>query len=74
MSQPFRSLVMSDGYEPGEPHWQISSDGRMTLSVMAGDESDVQARSDAEEYVVWRDPWHKVYYSPTIWDLSDRGR
>ena len=74
LSQRFNALLMTDGYEPGEPHWQICHDGRLMLSVMAGEEKDVEARSPEDDWVVWRQPWHKVYYSPKVWNVCDSGR
>ena len=33
----YNALFMADGYETGEPHWQIRNDGKMILSVMVDD-------------------------------------
>ncbi|MEL6107077.1 MAG: FecR family protein, partial [Planctomycetota bacterium] len=76
LNQPFSSLVMADSYEPGEPHWQLSQNGRLMLSVMAGSELEAPSAEGGtdEDWVVWQKPWHKVYYSPVIWDLSKSGR
>ncbi|MFZ5833435.1 MAG: LamG-like jellyroll fold domain-containing protein, partial [Planctomycetota bacterium] len=74
LSQRLNALLMTDGYEPGEPHWQLAQDGRLMLSVMAGKEEDVRDRSEKDDWVVWHEPWHKVYYSPPVWDLCDSGR
>jgi hypothetical protein len=34
------SLMMSDGWEPGAPHWQIGSDGAVILGIKAPPEFD----------------------------------
>ena len=74
LAQPFNSLAMTDSYDPGEPHWQISQDGRLMLSVMAGGEEDSPANHADTDWVVWKHPWHRVYHSPAIWDMSQSGR
>lgn len=63
----YNALFMGDGYENGEPHWQIRDDGVMMLSVMVDD--------------TWtnpRDPQaagrHRIYYSPPMWDRALSGQ
>ena len=34
------SLMMADGWEPGEPHWQIGIDGTLILGVKAPPEAE----------------------------------
>ena len=68
----YNALLLSDGYEPGEPHWQIRRDGRLMLSVMAGDAP--RSPTATLPWFVQREPWHRVYYSPPIWTPADAGR
>ena len=63
----YNALFMGDGYETGEPHWQIRNDGKMMLSVMVDDtKPNPGAPNDAG--------FHRVYYSPPIWDISMSGQ
>jgi len=62
----YNALFMGDGYETGEPHWQIRDDGSMMLSVMVDDtKPNPGAPNDAG--------FHRVYYSPPMWDRSMSG-
>ena len=36
MESWYSSLMLTDGWEPGEVHWQISNDGRLILGVNSG--------------------------------------
>ncbi|MDF1858929.1 MAG: FecR domain-containing protein [Verrucomicrobiales bacterium] len=63
----YNALFMGDGYETGEPHWQIKNTGQMMLSVMVDDSKpNPGAPNDAG--------FHRVYYSPPMWDLSMSGQ
>ncbi len=63
----YNALFMGDGYETGEPHWQIRDDGAMMLSVMVDDtKPNPVAPNDAG--------FHRVYFSPPMWDRSMSGR
>lgn len=63
----YNALFMGDGYETGEPHWQIRNDGKMMLSVMVDDtKPNPGSPNDAG--------FHRVYYSPPMWDLSMSGQ
>lgn len=63
----YNALFMGDGYETGEPHWQIRDDGKMMLSVMVDDtKPNPGAPNDAG--------FHRVYYSPPMWDISMSGQ
>jgi len=33
LDRVFQTLMLTDGYRPGEPHWQIKDDGRLILGV-----------------------------------------
>ena len=64
----YSALFLGDGYENGEPHWQIQDDGRLMLSVMVDD-----------TYVYPKNPNKKaaglatIYFSEPIWDHSMSG-
>jgi len=62
----YNALVMADGYETGEPHWQIRNDGKMMLSVMVDDSRPNPNNSEIR--------YHHVYLSPPMWDLSMSGQ
>ncbi|MEM6917124.1 MAG: LamG-like jellyroll fold domain-containing protein, partial [Verrucomicrobiota bacterium] len=62
----YSALFMGDGYETGEPHWQIRDDGKMMLSVMVDDSRpNPKHPNDAG--------FHRVYFSPPMWDQSMSG-
>lgn len=67
LDRQYNALFMGDGYENGEPHWQIREDGQMMLSVMIDD-----SRPNPQ-WPKSGDRFHRVYYSPSIWDLSRSG-
>jgi hypothetical protein len=62
----YSALFMGDGYETGEPHWQIRDDGKMMLSVMVDDSRPNPYRANDAGF-------HRVYFSPPMWDLSMSG-
>ena len=63
----YNALFMGDGYETGEPHWQIRNDGAMMLSIMVDDSKpNPGSPNDAG--------FHRVYYSPPMWDISKSGQ
>lgn len=67
LDRRYNALFMGDGYENGEPHWQIRDDGRLMLSVMV-DDRKLQPQDPT------KGRYHRVYFSPPIWDLSKSGR
>jgi len=64
----YNALLMGDGYENGEPHWQIRNDGKMMFSVMVDD------REDPTRDNVTLGRLHRVYITEPIWDVSKSGR
>jgi ferric-dicitrate binding protein FerR (iron transport regulator) len=64
----YNALFMGDGYENGEPHWQIREDGRMMFSVMVDDTPGAGngALPDAR--------LHHIYFTEPIWDVSKSGQ
>ncbi len=67
LDRQYSALFMGDGYETGEPHWQIRDDGKMMLSVMIDDTRPSKYPGDTAGF-------HHVYFSPPIWDLSMSGQ
>lgn len=63
----YNALFMGDGYETGEPHWQIRNDGKLMLSVMVDDSKpNPGSPKDAG--------FHRVYFSEPFWDQSKSGQ
>jgi len=67
LDRRYNALFLGDGYETGEPHWQIRDDGKMMLSVMVDDTRPSPYQPDDAGF-------HRVYFSPPMWDLSMSGR
>ncbi len=70
----YNALFMGDGYENGEPHWQIRDDGRLMFSVMVDDTQEIEHFSEVEQRVVNHAGLHRVYYSEPFWDISQSGQ
>lgn len=67
LDRVYNALFMGDGYETGEPHWQIREDGALMLSVMVDDSKpNPGAPHDAG--------LHRVYYSPPVWEMAMAGQ
>jgi hypothetical protein len=64
----YNALFMGDGYENGEPHWQIRDDGRLMFSVMVDDRPGT-GEGDAPDARL-----HRVYFTDPIWDVSKSGQ
>ncbi|YCM44946.1 LamG-like jellyroll fold domain-containing protein [Verrucomicrobiaceae bacterium 227] len=67
LDRQYNALFMGDGYETGEPHWQIKENGQMMLSIMVDDQRPNPKFADSKGH-------HRVYFSPSMWDLSMSGR
>lgn len=67
LDRRYSALFMGDGYETGEPHWQLRDDGSLMLSVMVDDtKPNPKMPEDAG--------LHRVYFSPPVWDISKSGQ
>lgn len=66
LDRRYNALFMGDGYETGEPHWQIRDDGKLMLSVMVDDANPHPTFPEVR--------YHHVYFSPPIWELSMSGQ
>ena len=63
----YNALFMADGYETGEPHWQIQDDGRLMLSIMVDDQGRHPVYPEKSRY-------HHIYYSPPVWNHAMSGQ
>lgn len=70
----YNALFMGDGYENGEPHWQIRDDGRVMFSVMVDDTEVVSHFSQEDQKVVHDAGRHRVYTTAPIWKSSQSGQ
>lgn len=70
----YNALFMGDGYENGEPHWQIRDDGRLMFSVMVDDSQEIRHFSSLEQRVVTDAGLHRVYITEPFWDMSKAGQ
>ena len=70
----YNALFMADGYENGEPHWQIRDDGRLMFSVMVDDTKEVRVQSRIDRKIVRDAGLHHVYYTEPFWDESKSGQ
>ncbi len=66
LDRKYNALLMSDGYEDGEPHWQIDQSGRLMFSVIY-DRASPPGGKIPEGY-----RQSQVFYSPPIFGASDR--
>ncbi|MEP3833064.1 LamG-like jellyroll fold domain-containing protein [Rhodopirellula bahusiensis] len=74
LDQRYNALFMGDGYENGEPHWQIRDDGRLMFSVMVDDSQSVSFYNERDHRVVKDAGLHRVYITDPIWDISKSGQ
>lgn len=70
----YNALFMGDGYENGEPHWQIRDDGRLMFSVMVDDTQNVRRFDQTSQRMVTTAGLHHVYFTEPIWDISKSGQ
>ena len=60
LDRKYNSLFLTDGHDPGEPHWQIMNDGRVFFGVKKRPNSEPK-----NQY---------PFYSPSIWNASTSGQ
>ena len=70
----YNALFMGDGYENGEPHWQIRDDGCLMFSVMVDDSKEIIHRTPFDEQPVKDAGLHRVYLTEPFWDISRSGQ
>lgn len=64
----YNALFMADGYENGEPHWQIRRDGRIMFSVMVDDRPGTGPGVSPSRRL------HRIYFTDPILDDSNLGQ
>lgn len=74
LAHRYNALFMGDGFENGEPHWQIRDDGRLMITVMVDDTQEIEHFSELEDRVVTDAGLHKNYFSDPFWNLSKSGQ
>lgn len=66
LDRKYNALLLSDGYEDGEPHWQIDESGRLMFSV-----SDMRfPPSSGQRFDPYRQD--QVFYSPPVVNSDGR--
>jgi hypothetical protein len=66
LDRKYNALLLSDGYEDGEPHWQIDQSGRLMFSV-----SYMRSPSpNGQRFDAYRQ--NQIYYSPPVFNAGGR--
>lgn len=68
LEHKYNALFMGDGYENGEPHWQLRKDGKMMFSVMV-DDTPGSGRGKLPDARL-----HHIYFTDPIWNVSQSGQ
>ena len=61
LSNDYNALLLTDGHDVSEPHWQVLRDGRIFFSVKHSQEGSIGGSQ-------------KVFYSPSFWREEMSGR
>ena len=70
LKHEYNALFLSDGYENGEPHWQIRHDGKLMFSVMVDDSQELFYSTGPNSPPLQDKGLHHVYFSDTVWTPS----
>ncbi len=70
LKHEYNALFLSDGYENGEPHWQIRHDGRLMFSVMVDDSQKLFYSTGPNSPPIQDKGLHHVYFSESFWAPS----
>jgi len=70
LKHEYNALFLSDGYENGEPHWQIRHDGRLMFSVMVDDSQELFYSTGPNSPPIQDKGLHHVYFSESFWTPS----
>ncbi len=64
VDKKYNSLLLTDGYENGEPHWQIHEDGSLMFSIIyrPGDATEKGGK------------WNQMYFSKPVFTSDSLGR
>jgi hypothetical protein len=65
LDRKYNALLLTDGYDPGAPHWQIYEDGRLMFSISYPDPADPSNVKKKR---------NQIYYSPVVLNRSETGR
>lgn len=63
VDKKYNSLLLTDGYDNGEPHWQIYEDGSLMFSIIYRPD-EVTRGGD----------WNQIYYSKPVFSADSLGR
>ncbi len=62
IDRKYSALILTDGYEPGEPHWQIFENGSLMFSIAYPDPGKPTSKQN------------QIYYSPVVFNAGNSGR
>jgi hypothetical protein len=62
IDRKYSALMLTDGYDPGAPHWQIYEDGSLMFSISYLDPANATVKRN------------QIYYSPPIFTAANSGR
>ena len=74
LKHKYNALFLSDGYENGEPHWQIRHDGKLMFSVMVDDSQELFYSTGPNSPPIQDKGLHHVYFSEPFWTPSMTGQ
>jgi hypothetical protein len=63
VDKKYNSLLLTDGYDNGEPHWQIYEDGSLMFSIIYRPEGVTRGGT-----------WNQIYYSKPVFTADSLGR
>ncbi|EDY20750.1 putative transmembrane anti-sigma factor [Chthoniobacter flavus Ellin428] len=64
LDRKYNALLLTDGYDPGNPHWQIYEDGRLMFSIAYLAPADQRVNKKNNQ----------IYFSPRVFDLTNQRR
>lgn len=63
VDKKYSGLLLTDGYDNGEPHWQIHEDGSLMFSIIYRPEGDTHSSG-----------WNQMYFSKPVFTSDSLGR
>lgn len=67
VDKKYNSLLLTDGYDNGEPHWQIYEDGSLMFSIMYRPELGTSTQEK-------RGPWNQLHFTKPLFTPDSLGR
>lgn len=67
VDKKYNALLLTDGYDNGEPHWQIYEDGSLMFSLM-------YRPAKSPETPQQRGKWNQMYFSKPVFKSDNLGR